>query len=577
MKKRYSIFLFLTVFVFLACVSPALVARLSAENRNTAFSVGLNLNSLQKQFGDEDCLAVLEQYKASGVTAAVICEEALVFDGDLIALGKKSNLPLALIVDGTTEKNPAFYEMLEKTLKEQDVRFVGVKNRDKEKQIPVSLANVLKEKDVTFIVMEKMSQLSNERFIGYDEAISASGGRIMRSYETWEEPARTISAGTSPVDYADVLYHQMVNSAKDRNTRFILVNQVISGTENPYEQAEQTQIAIERFSKDMASSGYDSKAVPDYSGYAVNRRLASAGAVFIGIMMALFMLHVVFKLSSAALDYICFLLGVGAFGITFLLPESLMLMYPTVYAVVGACFSFTACAFLGKGLADRQLSSFSYTICMLAVALGVLVASGSVLLALLSGADYYINNLVFRGVKLTLLAPIAFAAGMLFLFYSDKSVKEQLLSLPKTIKDAIAKIRIYHVLLVLLVGVAGVLYLMRSGNSGISLWENQFRNFLSDISGARPRTKEFLIGWPCFVLWMYYMRKDSVILKWIFGVGASLLFASVTNTFCHVFTDGGISLMRTVNGMVASLPVVLVVVAGNFLVLQLAKRIHKSK
>ena len=121
MKKRYSIFLFLTVFVFLACVSPALAARLSAENRNTAFSVGLNLNSLQKQFGDEDCLAVLEQYKASGVTAAVICEEALVFDGDLIALGKKSNLPLALIVDGTTEKNPAFYEMLEKTFFKYEV------------------------------------------------------------------------------------------------------------------------------------------------------------------------------------------------------------------------------------------------------------------------------------------------------------------------------------------------------------------------------------------------------------------------------------------------------------------------
>ncbi len=577
MKKRYSIFLLLTVFVFLACVSPALVARLGAENRNTAFSVGLNLNSVQKQFGDEDCLAALEQYKAKGVTTAVVCEEALGFDEDLLTLGKKTGLPLALIIDGTTEKNPAFYERLKTVLKEQDVHFIGVKNRDKEKQISLSLASLLKESDVTFIVMEKMSQLSNEQFIGYNEAISASGGRIMRCYETWEEPARTISAGTSLVDYADVLYHQMVNSAKDRNTRFILVNQIISGTKNPYEQAEQTQIAIERFSKNMASSGYDNKAMPDYSGYTVNRRLTSAGAVFIGIMMALFMLHIVFKKSSALLDYICLLLGIGAVGVTFLLPESLVLLYPTVYAVVGACFSFTVGAFLGKRLADRQLSSFSYIVCMLAIALGVLVVSGSVLLALLGGADYYVNDLIFRGVKLTLLAPIAFAAGMLFLFYSEKSVKEQLLSLPKTITGAVAKIRIYHILLVLLAGAAGVLYLMRSGNSGISLWENQFRNFLSDISGARPRTKEFLIGWPCFVLWMYYMRKDSVLLKWIFGVGAALLFASVTNTFCHVFTDGGVSLMRTVNGLAASLPVIAVVVVGNALVLRFAERMLKRK
>lgn len=576
MKKRYSIFLLLTVFVFLACVSPALVTRLSAENRNTAFSVGLNLNSLQKQFGNEDSSVALERYKASGVTAAVVCEEALGFDEDLLALGKKSGLPLALIIDGTTEKNPAFYERLKTVFKEQDVHFIGVKNRDKEKQISLSLASLLKESDVTFVVMETMSQLSNEQFIGYDEAISASGGRMMRCYETWEEPARTISAGTSLVDYADVLYHQMVNSAKDRNTRFILVNQIISGTENPYEQAKQTQIAIERFSKDMASSGYDNKAMPDYSGYAVNRRLTSAGAIFIGVMMTLFMLHIVCKKLSALFDYLFLLLGVGAFGITFLMPESLVLLYPTVYAVVGACFSFTVCAFLGRRLAG-QLPSFSYIVCMLAIALGVLVVSGSVLLALLGGADYYLNNLIFRGVKLTLLAPIAFAAGMLCLFYSEKSIKELLISLPKTVKGAVAKIRIYHILLVLLVGAAGVLYLARSGNSGISLWENQFRNFLSDISGARPRTKEFLIGWPCFVLWMYYMRKDSVILKWIFGVGASLLFASATNTFCHVFTDGGISLMRTANGLAASLPMIAVVVVGNALVLRFAERMLKRK
>lgn len=574
MKKRYSIFLLLTVFVFLVCVSPALVTRLSAENRNTAFSVGLNLNSLQKQFGNEDSSVALERYKASGVTAAVVCEDELGFDEDLLTLAQKSGLSLALFIDGTTEKNPVFYETLEAVLKEQDVRFIGVKNRNKEKQVSVSLESFLRESEVTFVVMETMSQLSNEQFIGYDEAISASGGRMMRCYETWEEPARTISAGTRPVDYGDVLYHQMVNSAKDRNTRFILVNQIISGTENPYEQAKQTQIAIERFSKDMASSGYDNKAMPDYSGYTVNRRLTSAGAIFIGVMMTLFMLHIVCKKLSALFDYIFLLLGVGAFGITFLMPESLVLLYPTVYAVVGACFSFTVCAFLGRRLAG-QLPSFSYIVCMLAIALGVLVVSGSLLLALLGGADYYLNNLIFRGVKLTLLAPIAFAAGMLCLFYSEKSIKELLISLPKTVKGAVAKIRIYHILLVLLVGAAGVLYLVRSGNSGISLWENQFRNFLSDISGARPRTKEFLIGWPCFVLWMYYMRKDSVILKWIFGVGASLLFASATNTFCHVFTDGGISLMRTANGLAASLPVMVVVTVGNALIVKLVRRMLK--
>lgn len=572
MKKRQFVLIFLMAVVFLASIVPSLAARLYAESQNTAFCVALEANSTLRHFEKEAYSEVLKAYKESGVTVAAITEENLAFDEAMISLAENNGLFVALLLDGTCEKPAAFYDSLETLLNQHDIQYIGVQNRDAKKQIPVSIKSFLKQSDMTLLVMEKMSQLSNEQFIGYDEAVSAADGRIMRCYETWKEPAKTISAGNQPVDYADVLYHQMLNSAKDRNTRFILVNQIISGTDNPFSQATQTQTAVKAFTQAMAASGYDTKAVPDYSDYLPSHKVTSAGAASIGVLMVLFMIHIVFKKSSAILDYIFLALSVCAFAVTLFLPEQLIRLYPTAYAVLAGCFSLTACAYLADKLKEKIATPFWFTIIMLLATLGTLVLSGSVLLALLSGADYYLNNLIFRGVKLTLLAPIAYAAVMLWLFYSRKTVKEQLLTLPRTAKETIANIRIYHIILVALVGVAGALYLMRSGNSGISLWENQFRNFLSELSGARPRTKEFLIGWPCLALWMYYLKKDSGLCKWVFGVGASLLFASVTNTFCHVFTDGCISLLRTVNGLLFSLPVIGAVSAGNVFIRKLIKQ-----
>ncbi len=575
MKKRQVLLMILTAVVFLTCVVPSLAERFYAESQNTAFCVALRGDKTLAHFDEAEQLSVLKGYRKSGITTLAVYENDLEFDEEMMALAEEAELSVALFLDGTCEKDTAFYEKLYALAEAHKIDFIGVSNPEKDVLVPVDLAEFLKRYDATLVLIEQMSQLSNERFIGYDDAVRAAEGKILRCYECWQEPARTISSGDSAVDYADVLVHQMENSAKDRNTRFLLVNQVISGTEDAFLQAEQTQVAVRNFCDRMIASGYAQNAEVDYTYYNPDHRPVSAGTVFIGVMMALFMICVLLKKRSAWLEYSFLALGVVLFGLTFFLPESIVLLYPTAYAVLAGCFSLTLCAFLGEKLATRLASTFWYTVCMVVLALGILMLSGAILLSLLAGSDYYLNNLIFRGVKLTLVAPIGFAAVFMWLFYSKKTLKEQLVSLPQTAKQAVKCIRIYHIILLLLVGAAGVLYLMRSGNAGISLFENNLRNFLSDISGARPRTKEFLIGWPMLVLWLFYLKRDNLLWKWIFGIGAALLFASVTNTFCHVFTDGFISLHRTVNGLLFSLPVVLLISAGNALVLRLINKLKR--
>lgn len=571
MKKRHILLTILTFMVFLTCIVPGLWERLSEESRNTAFCVSLRGDKALAHFEEDEYPAVLRAYKESGVSVLTVYEKDLTFDERMISLAEEAGLSVALFLDGAQEKNPEFYDKLYSIAESHPISFIGVRNPEKY-TVSVELADFLEKYGSILVLKEKMTQLSNDLYEGYDEAITAANGRIMRCFECWEEPARTISSGGKPVDYADVLVHQMKNSAKDRNTRFVMVNQIISVSDDVYVQMEHTKSAVRAFCTEMESDGYDINALPDYGDYSSQRTLTSAGAAFIGIMMALFMMHIVSKKLSPFFDYIGLAVALGAFAVTFVMPKTIVLLYPTAYSAVGACFSFTVCAFFGRKAAQGRMSTFVYTVYMTGIALGVLILSGLVLLALLGGPDYYLNIIIFRGVKITLMLPIVYAAVMLFLFYSDKSFKENFSALPQTIKNAMAKIRAVHVVLLLAVMAAGVLFLMRSGNSSISIWENKFRNLLSDTLGVRPRTKEFLIGWPCFVLWMYYIRKDSLILKWIFGVGASLLFASATNTFCHVFTDGGISLLRTVNGLIASVPVIVLVSAVNIPVYRLLKR-----
>ncbi len=97
------------------------------------------------------------------------------------------------------------------------------------------------------------------------------------------------------------------------------------------------------------------------------------------------------------------------------------------------------------------------------------------------------------------------------------------------------------------------LILMRTGNEpgvGVSGIELKFRALLDRFLPARPRTKEFLIGHPAFVvaLGLWYRGRS----KWappLFVVGA-IGQVSILNTFCHIHTPLYLSGVRAVTGLI---------------------------
>ncbi len=73
--------------------------------------------------------------------------------------------------------------------------------------------------------------------------------------------------------------------------------------------------------------------------------------------------------------------------------------------------------------------------------------------------------------------------------------------------------------------------------------------FLEEIIPARPRFKEFFIGYPSLFLLIMVdtkvYRKTFIFLL----LGASITGISITNTFCHAFTPINISIIRTFFGL----------------------------
>ena len=168
----------------------------------------------------------------------------------------------------------------------------------------------------------------------------------------------------------------------------------------------------------------------------------------------------------------------------------------------------------------------------------------------LSGAE------VFPAVKLALTLPILIIAIALLLKESGGNIFNW-------VKEVLgAKVSLLSVALgaVCLAGL-GIL-VARSGNFVLPVpgFEKEFRNMLEVLMYVRPRTKEFLIGYPilCFAAVYFLSWKKNWL--WLLAAIGAIAPVSVFNSFSHIHTPLFISFIRTMNGLVLGIMIGAVVV-----------------
>lgn len=202
-------------------------------------------------------------------------------------------------------------------------------------------------------------------------------------------------------------------------------------------------------------------------------------------------------------------------------------------------------------LPDIMKNGFTISSLMLIISLigGLLVG------AALSGSSYFLNLDMFRGVKMLYLSPFIFLIiNYLYIFganFDNKYISESHYNVIDEVKKVWdITVKGGHVVVLVLIAGIFLMYILRSGNTGVTIssFELKFRAFLEQTIVARPRVKEFLIGYPAVFLMVfaaYLMRKKWLLLFSFLGIMGSI---SIVDTFSHLRTTFLISFYRTLWG-----------------------------
>jgi hypothetical protein len=142
-------------------------------------------------------------------------------------------------------------------------------------------------------------------------------------------------------------------------------------------------------------------------------------------------------------------------------------------------------------------------------------------------------------------------------------------------------ILIEHIIIMMFFAVFLVIYISRSGNFSflpVLDIEEKIRIFLEKTLIARPRNKEFLIGYPALLLAMsmnFLKVKEFKIPIIIIGTIGPV---TLINTFCHIHTPFLFSMLRTFNGVWLGLALGLVIITiFYYLVKIFRKKINYEK
>jgi hypothetical protein len=233
-----------------------------------------------------------------------------------------------------------------------------------------------------------------------------------------------------------------------------------------------------------------------------------------------------------------------------------------VALLAGIVFPTVAClrTFPRQGVLSKPLAPNA---CLSRAVVGIVLASGITaigivhVVGLLATRPFMVHASQFLGIKaqhgvpLLLVALAAVAGGVALPEETWARWKARAAGQFSLAMQEPARFGLLIVGIIALAAIA--LVIARTGNDagvGVSGAELKSRAILDRILPVRPRTKEFLVGHPLFLLglaWWWRGRRRLGLPCLVFG---SLGQVSLLNTFCHIHTPLVISVWRDGIGLV---------------------------
>lgn len=411
-----------------------------------------------------------------------------------------------------------------------------------------------------------MAELMNKHGIGLAtiELSAPQTGLDKLSYLTDYNVVRLHSlpenmSGMAPEQLVD----RFVLAASDRNIRMFFLNSQASldGTlgvrkdtiENLIHSLAGEQGAIAALEKRGFVMG-TAQPFEDRAGLPQGLSLGLKALVTLGSVALIAMLVHVYL---PKLTLLAFVLGlIGSAGLYVL---SAVLLTQGLALGVGIAASTLAIVYAVRRADEGSVNSpVLRALKLLALASLISLAGIVLIVALLDHISYLYVIRQYRGVSLLHLAPIALALVYVF-FFHGQTVHDAVRGIRKVLS---ANITVLWVIVAAVSGAVVMYYLSRTGNEGSATgFELMFRDLLQDTFGVRPRTKEFLLAHPLFILGVFLMatvrRRFGMLLVALGSIGQ----LSMVDTFAHLHTPLMISFIRMCLGLAFGAAAGLVLIA----------------
>lgn len=430
----------------------------------------------------------------------------------------------------------------------------------------------LEETGAAIALTEDSTQLSNVTWKGFDSFISSHPGQAVRVFNEWGYIQwRYAYYGYSS---SEEIQNSLFRAVVERNCRVIYFRMILD-TDSDTTYITDTQpyeLLLSGLFERLDAQGYrfgTAVAIGDYTPSWILRLMVGFGAIAAAVLLLC-----AFVPLRPVYEYILLALGMaGVAAAMYLIPNTSKLLLcigagcvmPSLTAVLLMRYlGDIAPRLRGSGTGAVLLrSAAAFIACALITLCGAIYTSSA-----LSQTTFMLELDIYRGVKVMQLIPIAvYIVAYLFFFTPEdagivqapglypervsikrlRSVGRDMMRRPVHVSGLVKTITVIFSLL--LAGGLGIYYLARTGHSStaaeISTFELTFRSFLENILVARPRSKEFLIGFPCLMLFVSTRIRGGKFLPFLFGLGMSIGMTSIINTFLHIRTPLYISFART--------------------------------
>ncbi|HWP95236.1 MAG TPA: DUF5693 family protein [Syntrophomonadaceae bacterium] len=400
------------------------------------------------------------------------------------------------------------------------------------------MQDLVKKHQLIIGVVEPSTQVLYVIQPGLDQLMYSTGYPINRVYS---------STNDEFVTSVDERLYRWVRGVIDRGIRIVYISPFKDAKLDASENLSNTLDSIGKFNQTIVDkdNGFtlnqDMPRLPDAASppwqlLMVAFSLLLAGTLYLGLL---------FKLKPP------WIIGLLIVGASVLIAANLLLHMDLtkLYALSAAILypSLSSLLFL-LYLRDSQVGVAQKMLVGLFIIVGVNMIGAYTVICSLSDIRFVMNIKDFVGVKAAFLIPLLLFALNYFSCFSRKK------NLALYIWESLQQKPSYLVLcLFVLAAAGGYYYLGRSGNNvvTVSSLEIRLREILEGYLLARPRFKEFMVGYPALFasVYLYHKYRQQVIL-FILGFGIIIGNISMVNSFCHVFTAANISIIRTVGGLV---------------------------